>query len=792
MRSRSLLRGVLAGGVATVCVTVAAHAQIEEVVVTAQKRAQDVQAVPITVDAFTGEALKQANVNTVNDLQTISPSLFVYTTTSGASDTTIKIRGVGTTGNNAGLEGAVGTFIDGVYRNRSGLALGDLIDVERIEVLEGPQSTLFGKNTSAGALSIITNSPDDKLGGFAEASVSSYGGYKFDGWVNVPVTDTIATRWDGVYDKHDGYIKALDGGPSVDDRNRYFVKGQGLWTPNDDVSFRLIADYSHGDEHCCGAIRVVNGPTAPIVNILAAQAGEALSVANRNKYVESLNGPNFPLTFQDMGISGELNWQINDAVKLTNIAAYRNFTQSSSTDSDFTGAQIFDVHDAGFGDRVVSEEFRLTGRTEFGSGVKSLDWLAGVYYTHEAIDVHTTYQNQAQTGNYWCGVVMAAVLHLDNSACFTGDAGSGTITPLGGAFNLLQPGTGDHELFDQYGDSYSGFAQGTLNITDRLSVTGGLRYSHDQKTMHSEIVNNNPAAGFLPFWIGDVYTFPGGKKTSSNALTGTANVQYFVTDSVMAYVSYSRGYKSGGFNLDRTAGGIVAYNPSGPLDPAYKAETSDNYEAGVKSKWFDNRLLLNATIFDETFDNLQVLNFDGVNFHIYNEPKGTSKGFEVQSEFMPVDGLTLNGSVTYADTRYGAGAVLYSFDIPTQTTSPISLVGKHFTNSPLWSTSVGATYSFPVTASGYTASLHADGFFGSSRNTGSVQGPEKRQAGYALLNGRISLAPPDDNWELSAWCRNCTNAHYLTVVFDSVGQPGSDDAFIGDPAVYGGTLSIKF
>lgn len=804
MHVSQLARRLLLGTAALAFVSSTASAQIEEVIVTAQKRSQDIQVVPITVQAFSSDALRQSNINTVNDLQTISPSLFVYTTTSGVSDTTIKIRGVGTTGNNPGLEGAVGTFIDGVYRNRSGLALGDLFDVQRIEVLEGPQSTLFGKNTSAGALSIITNSPDQSHDAFLEAGVSNYAGYKVDGYINIPVTGTLSTRWDGLYDKRDGFIEDVNSGKKINDRNRYFLKGQALWTPNDDVSLRVIADYSHGKEHCCAAIRVFNGPTSGIVNALAKIGGNARSVASKQEHVESLNGPDFPLHFQDYGVSAELNWQLIPAVKLTNIVAYRNFQQTSTGDLDFTGAAIFRINNATFRDGVASEELRFSGHRDFDFGfLKGLDWLAGAYYTNEHIHVNTHYRSQSQTGNYWCGVFTAGKV----PSCFAGSAASNTLPIIPGFllglppsfgflnFNLFKPDTGDDEAFTQNGNSWSTFAQATANITDKLSVTGGIRYGEDRKHAGAAFVNNNPTQsappGFysFPFWIGKVN--PYSQTTSSHALTGTANVQYSWTDSVMTYVSYSRGYKSGGFNLDRTGAGIQAFNPSGPLNPAYKPEFSNNYEAGVKSKWWDNRLLINATAFTETFYQLQVLDFDGVNFHIFNVPSGTSKGFELQTLLAPLPGLQLNGTVTYAETRYGLGSVLPKQNIFGQVVL-VNLFGKHFTNSPVWSTSEGISYTFPLLDTGLTGTLHGDMFYGSSRNTGSDLSPGKRQGGYALFNARATIAGEDDRWELSAWCRNCGNKKYLTVVFDSVGQPGSLDSFIGDPAVYGLTASVKF
>ncbi len=785
-----------------------AEDKVETIVVTAEKRAQNVQSVPVTVDAYTGDQLRQSNVDSVNDLQKISPSLMVYTTTSGASDTTMKIRGVGTTGNNPGLEGAVGTFIDGVYRNRSGLVLGDLVDVDRIEVLEGPQSTLFGKNTSAGALSIITNLPDQSHDAFIEAGVSNYAGYKVDGWVNIPVTDQLATRWAGVYDKRDGFITDVNGGPKLDDRNRYYLKGQALWTPSGDVSLRIIADYANGDEHCCGAVRLIDGPSAPIVNQLASELGNALSVADKQHYVESLSGPDDPLAFSDEGGSAELNWQIDPAVKLTDIAAFRGFNQTSGADADFTGADILPIPVNSFSDSVFSEELRFSGHADFGSGITSMDWLAGGYFTDETIHVHQVQEVGAQAGKYFCAYLWAVEIAAPPPGCFVGGPAAKSLPALGPLdFNLLVPGTGDDQFFVTHEQSYSAFAQSTFNITEKLAFTGGLRVSHDQKSGSFNDVNTNPAAGDLPFFIGDVYDWS--KSISYSALTGTANLQYFWADDLMTYASYSRGSKDGGFNLDRTAAGISsglgggpAYNPV-PENPAYKPEYSDNFEGGIKSKWFDNRVLVNGTVFYEKFHDLQVLNFDGIDFHVVNMPTGVSKGFELQSEAALFEGFTVNGGVTYADTRYGAGARLPILFV-TGYIAPVNLTGDPFTNSPLWSTSDGATYTFPLGDTGLTAAIHGGLFYGSKRNTGTDQNPIKEQGGYTLFGARTTLMGKDDRWELAAWCSNCTNKKYSAVVFDSVLQEGvpvpghqylhgsSFDSFVGEPAIYGLTASVRF
>jgi outer membrane receptor protein involved in Fe transport len=337
----TLMLGAASGGLATT----AAHAQDaeergNEIIVTAQKREQAIQDVPIAINAFSGDQLEAANVGDVNDLQVITPSLFVNSTGSAASDTTLRIRGVGTTGNNAGLEGAVGVFIDGVYRNRSGMALGALADVERIEVLRGPQSTLFGKNTSAGALSIITRSPE--LGEFGAAGAMTFGDPEAlgsSGWVNLPVGDTAALRFSFAADARDGFIENRNTGIDNQDVGRWFLRAQGLFELSPSADLRIIGDYSEVNNNGSTGVRARHaGARSVTINTIEANEGRSLTGtgsfdSNSLTYDPSNNA-------EDWGLSAELNWDLSPNIVLTNILGLRRYDRSAFADVDFTGAAV--------------------------------------------------------------------------------------------------------------------------------------------------------------------------------------------------------------------------------------------------------------------------------------------------------------------------------------------------------------------------------------------------------------------------------------------------------------------
>ena len=743
----------------------------EEIIVTARKREEPILLVPVAVNAFSGAQLNQSNVRNVNDLQVIAPSLFVDTTTGEMSDAVIRIRGVGTAGNNPGLEGAVGVFIDGVYRNRSGLALGDFFDVSRVEVLRGPQTTLFGKNTSAGAISIITNKPTDTFSGYAEGTIGNLNAGKFNGWVNVPVVKgVLSTRFSGGIARRSGFITELNTGTTINNEDRWYLRGQALYTPTPEIELRIIGDYTHGNERPGTAIRLINGPTAPAIAFLAAQGGRAF-VANpdRNDRVISLDGPPFDLDSDDWGISGELNWQLTDNIKLTNIAGWRDFRSHSNADIDYTAAAILN-REQSFKNQVLTEEFRLSGTSTALPAIKSVDWMAGFYYTNEKIEFGDNLTMQSQAGLYYCLLVPA-------------------LCPFAG---LWVPGSGDFGTFGTTTKSYAGFGALTFNVTDKLSISGGARYNSDKKTGFGNTFNTNNAIAqaLVPGFLGPVRDYQA--SLSNKAWTGSASVQYAWTPGLMTYASYAHGYKAGGINLDRTAAGIIPVDPVA-LDPTFRPETVDSYEAGFKSKWFDNRLTLNVTAFTAKYRDFQLLSFDGFTFAITNASGARTRGVEVEAVVSPVKGLTLNGGVTYADTRFNDGVTQKQRDIVTgMLAAPIELGGKHLPSAPLWNLVGGATYEFPIVADVIDGFLHGDIYYGSSRGAGANMTPEERQDGYALINGRAGLRFDGGKYEAAIWCRNCTDRTIYTIVFNSVAQPGSNDTFIGAGREFGGTFSVKF
>ena len=557
---------------------------IEEVIVTATKREESLQDIPIAVSAYDSGTLQQAGVRDIRQLQILSPSLVVSSSAAESAGTVARIRGVGTTGDNAGLESSVAIFIDGVYRNRNNIGLTDLGDVERIEVLRGPQGTLFGKNASAGLIHIITAGPDFEFGGYGEAEFGNEGYARVSGGITGPLIDNVlAGRLDATWTERDGFIDTsgytwddsnlsllsalygqtgamVPGGEDYNDRDRYLIRGQLQWNPTDDLDIRIIGDYTDRDETCCNGTTYINGPSTPLINGIAAlrqPIGEipGPGVNDENQAFDRNNFVNQEVGYQqdveDYGVSAEINWQVRGGT-LTSITSYRDWDYDRSMDIDFTAVDILRRNPSGF-----QQEFEtLTQELRFAHTVGRLDWLVGAYF----VDEDLTLDDAVKSGR-------------DYEAYVDGIA---TMDPTSGLLSLLtgipqgQVFTEDNgvvrDLFEVETTSWALFTHNVFHLNDQWDFTLGLRYTDEEKDLDSSLLADNPAClsiiqnpaapasivglTCLPFFSPLVDgTYSGSR--SDEEWTGVLSVAYNFNDNWMAYGSVSRGYKAGGYNLDR-------------------------------------------------------------------------------------------------------------------------------------------------------------------------------------------------------------------------------------------------
>lgn len=767
---------------------------VDELVVTAQKREQSLQDVPIVVTSVNAQQLQDAGVRDIKDLTVVTPGLTV-TTTSSAAITTARIRGIGTVGDNVGLESSVGVVIDDVYRPRNGVAFSDLGELERVEILKGPQGTLFGKNTTAGVINVITKRPEFTFGANSEATVGNLNTFGFSTSVTGPlVEDKLAGRLFVAARHRDGYYKRV--GRDTNDQNYYTGRGQLLWRPNADVDVNFAADYTKRHEACCGAVQILNGPTAPLVLSLAPGG-----IANPPdpKSLRDYGNRSDLKDIEDKGVQATVNWDthaLGDA-KLTSVTAYRDWLQKGGGDIDWTGADILYAPKLGSGDtgftqfKTFTQEFRLAGSTD------KLNWLVGAFFSDEKLKLHVrtvTYGNQFE--QYLSGLLGAA----GGLPTFTG-------RPLDGT--MYAPGAGQNDTYDQHERGAAIFTNESYKFTDALELTVGLRYTWEKKDLNTFWNNTDNAIGCatsiarfgaIGRTLGGAYAAlcstasnplfgqiaHNSQHRKENELTGTAKLSYRFSPETLAYVSYAHGYKAGGFNLDRIAPGAQSTpgQAAAPvLDTSFAQELVDSYEVGVKNTLLDRSLLLNATIFYQDYKDFQLNAFNGLVFSVASVPKVISKGVDADFLwFTPVDGLTLNGGATYAETYY-----------PTSTPAFLGarLPGSRLSLAPLWSISAAGTYEHPVTDN-LVGRLAINAKYVSSYNTGSDLNPLKTQKGFTLVNARIGIGPQDKKWQAEVWAQNLFDKSYMQVAYDAVFQTGSYDAFMGLPRTYGVTLRYTY
>ncbi|MBA2932656.1 TonB-dependent receptor [Sphingomonas sp. CGMCC 1.13654] len=803
---------------------------VDEIIVTAQKRSENLQNVPIVVTTVNRQLLQDSGVKDIKDLALLAPGLLVTSTTSEAS-TTARIRGIGTVGDNAGLESSVGVVIDGVYRPRNGVGFGDLGNVDRIEVLKGPQGTLFGKSATAGVINILTAAPKNKFGIDAEVEAGNYGDIGGSAEITGPIVNDKVAASLYFADRHrDGFFD-VDTGPgprtSTHDTNRdfYTIRGQLLFTPSDTFKARVIADYSKRHEECCIAVitRASQEPAPNLANnIVAALGGNDGDPAHPYRRQAYANQPDGQRV-RDAGISLQADWDIGPGT-LTSISAYRDWRNISGFDADFSTADIDYLppdksNSTRF--RTFSQELRYAGT----SG--NLDWLIGGFYSHEKLNQNTS----VRVGSDFTPYLSLLFSSLVEGAPDPTFLQTGLTFPFVGGVNYAA-GSGSLDRYRQLDKTYALFTNETYHFSDALSLNVGLRYSIDDKVLNqtsSNIGNGagcaaanaafgileavNPAAAAqlaqvnetmcLPFLSPGYNNFTNRQSHTEHAPTGTAKLAYRFGPELMVYASYARGYKAGGFNLDRvecTVGEADCLPGSAAVitpirNTRFHDETNNAFEVGEKATLLDRKLLLNAALFYQSYKNFQLNTFNGLVFVVDSIPKVISKGVDADFVWFADPKLTFQGGITVADTRYHLNsAELADLELRTGFQG-----GRHsrLSLAPLYSASLSGTFTQPI-GEDYQLRFNMGAKYSSKYNTGSDLDPGKEQKGYVLANARLGFGPTNKRWSVEMWTENMFNTHYKQVAFDNGFQnvptnaTGVLDAFLGAPRTFGATLRLHY
>lgn len=467
-----------------------------DIIVTASKRETTLQDTPIAVSVTSAETIAQAQVRDLIDIQSLVPSLRVSQLQSSAN-TNFIIRGFGNGANNAGIEPSVGVFIDGVYRSRSAAQIGDLPNLRRVEVLRGPQSTLFGKNASAGIISVVTAEPQFDFEAGGEISYGNYGAFVAKLDATGPLSETIAFSIAGNYNRRDGYVQDLALGQDVNTRNRYGFRGQLLFDANDSVKIRLIGDYDNIDEVCCAVANIVNGPTGAIVNALAGGTGliaaSPFSYTVRNNFPSSNNIDNY-------GASAQVDYEFG-AMTLTSITAYREVRADTNQDSDFTSANLLGMNAQQLGIDTFTQEIRLA--SDFDG---PFNFLLGGYYFDESISQQNQLNYGTQFRAYGDQLIRAASGNALNVALLESTFGALEGAPTRYTNTFFANGQGFTENYSLSDTAYSIFGTLDFDVSDRLTLSAGFNYTHDAKNFSTNNIStdrfsavNLDAAAYAPF-----------------------------------------------------------------------------------------------------------------------------------------------------------------------------------------------------------------------------------------------------------------------------------------------------
>ncbi|WP_167706624.1 TonB-dependent receptor [Sphingobium fuliginis] len=697
---------------------------VADIIVTAQKRGENVQNVPISVTALGASALTAASINRVTDLVRVAPGFETGRQASTAA-TRLSIRGIGGGGSTA-VDPSVATFLDDVYIARSGSIVNGFFDVAQIEVLRGPQGTLFGRNASAGAISIHTATPSNHLEGFVTAQAGSFDAYRFEGAVNVPLADGLAVRVAGLASGHGGYAFTSF------DQHRYSKESTrggritARWEPaGSGLSWTLRADFLNigGDGKPQLEFLPETFTPTTLANYTARVGASRISDVVDPFDRRGRNREFGELRDRQWGLSSDASYELEGGSKVRLINSYRHWRfENPFGDILFIGANALDQLPT-YDSRSESHELQFISPKGMVGG--AFDFVAGLYYFHEDLSLRETYN----LGPDWCGLIVPL-------------ANPGLVSTC-----LASPQQGADGRFTQNGKSYAAYGQGVLHLTEKFDLTGGARWTRDTKkgTFVQTVIN--PAFAFYraaePFKRLDY---------EASKPSYRVNLSYRPARDVLVFATYSTGYKAGGFNS-----GFSAQVPS---TRSLRAETETNYEIGVKSQFFDRRVLLNATLFRDDIKGFQDRTFRGNGITVENAGDIRAQGIDAEFVVRPIAGLTASVTAEYLDSKFTSYPLAANLPgLPgTQ-----DLTGTRPNYSPKLQGNAALQYDGKIGTTGWKFSVRGDVSFISDVNVGSsIDGnPQTIQQGYALLGARLSVDAPSA-LTLSVFGTNLADKNYCS------------------------------
>jgi len=703
---------------------------LQEIIVTAQKRAENLQDVPLSVSAVTGETLERLHQQDLSQITATVPNVQVQVNGGLSLSASYVIRGIGIAANPSPYVGTeVGTVVDGVVASSNALGLSDQFDMERVEVLRGPQGTLFGANTTGGVINFITRQPTGEYGAYGQVTIGNYSRVDVQAAFNAPITDTLAAKVAVSHRSRDGFYTNLYTGDRIGGLNSTTVRGYLRWAPSSDFDATLITE-----------LRRMRNGTDVLLNI--AYPGEIFYRPDTPYDFKVYS--DVPDQHDTDTISTTLTINATTGIgKLTSVTNYSHYNTFGYQDID--GIDLYGYAQVG---RDKGWQFSQELRNQMELSDR-FQWLVGVYAQLWGYD---------SVGQGWTAFV----------------------DPRNISVNLANQRT----------TNLAAFTQIYWDITDRLRLQGGVRVSHEKVRLSEDASTwiqpngTNPALGFgnLVGAIKNPYpadNMPATGRESWTNFGGKIGLDYKLTDDAMLYGFYARGFKSGGFN-----GRVTSAADIGPYDP----EFVDSFELGLKSDLFDKHVRFNLSLFLNKWDNMQVnqVLYRGTppqaSSTILNAAKATTKGFEIEAEIVPSRFFRISGTLGYLDAKYD------EFTVQASPTTVIDYSGRALVYSPKWNGSVSATATADVGGGTLDATLQY--VYNGARWGNYTQAPSERLGAYNIVNANLNWSPGSDKWTIGIWARNLFDERYLSLALDA--PPLFTEGLFGNPREFGVDLKFNF
>lgn len=731
---------------------------VEVIQVSAQKRAQSIQDVPISMSAFDDKSIERIGATDFVGLTAAIPSINVQTG-SGAYPVTY-IRGIGTNDTSIGADPSIGVYIDGVYASRLGGALTDFLDIERVEVLKGPQGTLFGRNSIGGAISIITKKPSNDFEGKVGFDLASFGTQKASGVVNIPISqDELALRAFMSMTKSDGWQKNTVSDLVGGKKDRLNAGFKVRWQPTDDIDINFSNTWSDFDDvstyvdnltfGLAGALGINPDPLTSVTDDTTVVNGNLDLFGNPANNL----APTAPIFTREMTEHWvDLEWSINDTLAFNSLSTYRDYETFSMRGYDGTGYLVAENAGALETNTTLSQEFRLTSDTD------DFFWVLGTSYLQEEA---------------YLNLLLRAV-------------DVGILQGIPGGLNGGNPFTELSETSVDT-DSFAIFGDANYKLNDAMSITVGARYSKDDKTTQylndSHPSGNAALGGFgLLYPIKQQFVDANGVHNPEDAILNNSWTDFsprvvvdYKNDNILYYASVTKGYKSGAFatfpSPDAASGFTIAPDGRLPVDP----EQVINYEAGIKANLLDQTLTLNASYYYMDYSELHVFQVDQAVTKLVNAGEAVSSGFEFDGRYVLTAEFAFNFNGTFMDTEYKEyvnGGVDYA--------------GTDLLNSPKFSGSLMLDYE-TETSLGYVNAFLTYTYKGKH-----LLANDYEQDSYSLVNANVSLTTEDEAWEIALYAKNLTDEVVFTQTSDNVKNFGARGVVRNEPRTVGVSVRYNF